>query len=192
MGSWSINWLLLFLSLHFIVSVSGAFHPITHVVINNKIQAGKDLIVHCKSKDDDLGVFRFDIYDQERDNPRCGKHCEKSPSVAVGRCLFQHARTPEDSSRPPLSGYQCGFVFEKVAQTPRKWPKSLPMRPPSVVIGRCLFRHVRTPTKCSRRPLHFSRTGFPRRHSEFRENGLEIVVFNNVDLSSSPLDRRET
>ncbi|KAK8526976.1 hypothetical protein V6N13_084848 [Hibiscus sabdariffa] len=126
MSSWSINWLvlLLFLSLYFVVSVSGAYHTMTHVKITNKIQAGKDLIVHCKSKDDDLGVrvvpygsnfefkfhpsffgvtlffcgmqwdgsgavFRFDIYDQKRDNPRCGKHCEWD-IYPDGPCILNH------------------------------------------------------------------------------------------------------
>ncbi|KAL4284553.1 hypothetical protein GQ457_16G000070 [Hibiscus cannabinus] len=45
---------------------------------------------------------------------------------------------------------------------------------------------------CSRRSLHFCRTGFSRRCPELRENGVEVVVFNNADLSSSSLDRRET
>ncbi|KAL4298241.1 hypothetical protein GQ457_12G007820 [Hibiscus cannabinus] len=61
-----------------------------------------------------------------------------------------------------------------------------------IVVDRCLFRHVRTAIRCSQRSLHFCQTGFPRRHPELRENGVEVVVFNNADLSSSPLDRRET
>ncbi|KAL4309190.1 hypothetical protein GQ457_01G004480 [Hibiscus cannabinus] len=83
------------------------------------------------------------------------------------------------------------WFFEKVAQTPRKWPKSLPRRPPSVAASRCLFRHVRTLVRCSRLPIHFCQTGFPRRRPELHENNLEVVVFNNIDLSSSSLDRRK-
>ncbi|KAL4348286.1 hypothetical protein GQ457_17G014450 [Hibiscus cannabinus] len=89
------------------------------------------------------------------------------------------------------------WFFEKVAQTPRKWsksPPSLPRKPipPFVVVNRYLFRHVRTPTKRSRRPLHFYQTRFPKRRPEFHKNGLEVVIFNNVGLSSSSLDRRGT
>ncbi|KAL4362684.1 hypothetical protein GQ457_04G014520 [Hibiscus cannabinus] len=84
------------------------------------------------------------------------------------------------------------WFFEKVAQTPRKWPKSLSRRPSSVATGQCLFRHVRTPTRRSQRSLHFCWTGFLRRHPELCENGLEVIIFNNVDLSSSSLDQRKT
>ncbi|KAL4308251.1 hypothetical protein GQ457_01G002990 [Hibiscus cannabinus] len=61
-----------------------------------------------------------------------------------------------------------------------------------IAVDRCRFQHVRTPIRYSRRSLHFCRIGFLRRRPELRKNGVEVVVFNNADLTSSPLDRRET
>ncbi|KAK8997097.1 hypothetical protein V6N11_020590 [Hibiscus sabdariffa] len=110
MSSYCINWLLLLsLMAYSVSSTSDALFAKTHVLIYNDIGTGTQLAVHCKSKDDDLGlyvlvyrqsyefsfhrdfflktlffcnmqwngtVYRFDIYNQKRDDYRCGDRCE--------------------------------------------------------------------------------------------------------------------
>ncbi|MBA0692676.1 hypothetical protein Goari_010213 [Gossypium aridum] len=50
-----ITWLFS-LMLLFLASEAGLFEPKVHVLIYNDLQNGADLTIHCKSKNDDLGV----------------------------------------------------------------------------------------------------------------------------------------
>ncbi|KAK8513899.1 hypothetical protein V6N13_005089 [Hibiscus sabdariffa] len=52
----SINSLLLFLMLLFVASKAGFLQHKQDILVYNDLQAGMDLTLHCKSKDDDLGI----------------------------------------------------------------------------------------------------------------------------------------
>ncbi|KAL4285231.1 hypothetical protein GQ457_16G014060 [Hibiscus cannabinus] len=52
----SINSLLLFLMLLFVASEAGFLQHKQDILVYNDLQVGTDLTLHCKSKDDDLGI----------------------------------------------------------------------------------------------------------------------------------------
>ncbi|KAL4283096.1 hypothetical protein GQ457_16G014040 [Hibiscus cannabinus] len=56
MNASSINSLLLFLMLFFVASEASFLQHKQDILVYNDLQAGTDLTLHCKSKDDDLGI----------------------------------------------------------------------------------------------------------------------------------------